>query len=557
MKTAVRKCLVLALVIATLLLVAGCGQKDTEKGQLNAMLTSDPLSLDTAHVTDLASFEILTDCLDGLLQLDAEGHPVPAIAERYEVSADQKTYTFHLRDAKWANGDPVTAHDFIFAWRRVCKEADEYAYLFGSTVACIKNADAVIKGADPSLLGVSAPDDKTLVVELTMPVVYFPSLMCLPLFYPINENFFAQLPNGHYGTGPESFLSNGAFQLVSYTPGVANIQLKKNDTYWDADNIELSKLHYQVVGSSDNAFVAFKNGTLGLVQIRGSQVPRVKEDPALSKYLNIVPTGRLNYLSFNQDPKNHHGGALTNVNLRLAIAHAINRDSLVDNYVMDGARSTYTAVPLQFAPHARTGQFFAEDQQTFADLVGFDKKKARDCMEKAKAELGKDSFSLRMIYANDSGDATVKIVQAIKSQVEETLPEVTVELQPVPKAEYFSDISSNNYDMAMMTWVPDFEDPMSFLTLWTTSSCEEGEHWSNQEFDKIIEDCASGALAADYDARWEAMHQAERILLENAVIAPLYTNVNAMLIGDGINGIVFHKTGAERTFKSVRLEAGK
>ena len=545
--------------MAVLLMLAfaltGCGGSDSAEGdgKLSVMLGSNVVSLDSAQATDVASFELIADCIDGLMQLDAEGKAIPALAESYDVSEDGKTYTFHLRDAKWANGDPVTAEDFVFAWRRHCQMSQEYGYIFGSTVACVKNADSVLKGGDPTTLGVSAPDAKTFTVELDAPVPFFLSLMTFPTFYPVNEKFYNTLEKGSYGTSPETFLSNGAFALSSYIPGTANIQLKKNDTYWNAAAVSLDGFQYQVVSSSDNALTSFKNGTLNLVSIGGNQVEHVKKDAELAKNLKTFSSGNLNYLSFNQDPKNHHEGALANVNLRLAISNAIDRESLVDNFVMTGAKATYTAIPLDFAPNAETGKYFAENQKQFSDVVGFDVSKAQDFLAKAKAELGKDSFDLNLIYSND-GDANTKIVQAIKSQVEENLPGVKINLQPMPKAEYLSNVTSNSYDLALVGWVPDYNDPMTFFTLWTTSGCEIAEHWSNADYDKIIDDCTTGAFAADYDARWNAMYDAEKILLENAVIAPLYTDAHAVLISSNVTGLEFHSAGVDRVFKNVKLK---
>ena len=162
-----KKIFLLMTVLLTMIFT-GCGS-DSDGENLKVMLSSNVVSLDTAQVTDVASFEVIADCIDGLMQLDSEGKAIPAIAESYEVSTDGKTYTFHLRNAKWSNGDDVTAGDFVFAWRRHCQKAEEYSYIMGATVACVKNADAVIKGADPATLGVNAPDPKTLVVELDAP----------------------------------------------------------------------------------------------------------------------------------------------------------------------------------------------------------------------------------------------------------------------------------------------------------------------------------------------------------------------------------------------------
>ena len=541
------------MIICAALLITGCGgEESASNNKFSVMLGSNVVSLDSGQCTDVASFEMIANCIDGLTQLDADGKAIPAIAESFDVSEDGKTYTFHLRDAKWANGNPVTADDFVFAWRRHCQKAEEYAYVMGSTVACVKNADAVIKGGDPTTLGVSAPDPKTFVVELDAPVSFFPLLMTFPTFYPINEKFYNSLDSGSYGTTPETFLSNGAFVLSEYLPGTANIKLKKNDSYWNADKVSLNEWQYQVVSSSDNALTAFKNGTLNLVTISGSQVEHVRNDAELSKNFKTVPSGALSYLSFNQDPKNHHAGALANVNLRLAISNAIDRESLTENYIMNGSTPTYTAIPIHFAPNANTGKFFAEDQRQFADYIGFNVDAAREFLDKAKAELGKDSFEFEVVYSNDGGGT--KVIQAIKSQVEENLPGVTLKLQPMPKAEYLDKLTTNSYDIAMTDWVPDYDDPMTFLTLWTTSGCEIAEHWSNADYDKLIADCTTGDLAADYDARWQAMHDAERILIENAVIAPLYTNANAMLISPNVSGVEFHVAGVTRVFKYVTIK---
>lgn len=547
-----RKILALILFVMMFTLTA-CGDESADK-KLSVMLSSNVVSLDTAQATDSSSFEVIADCIDGLMQLDAGGNAIPAIAESFDVSADGMTYTFHLRDAKWANGDDVTAGDFVFAWRRHCQNANEYAYMLGSTVACVRNADAVVKGAAPESLGVSAPDAKTFVVELEAPVSFFPSLMAFPVFYPINENFYNNLDAGTYGTSPETFLSNGAFALTSYLPGTANIQLKKNETYWNADKISLGDWQYQVVSSSDNALTAFRNKTLNVVQISGNQVEHVRSDADLSAALKIIPAGSLEYLSFNQDAKNNHAGALANANLRLAISNAIDRESLVNNYVMNGSKATYTAIPLDFAPNAKTGEFFAADQSRFADYVGFKIDRAREFLAAAKSELRRDEFALNLIYANDEGDAVIKVAQAIKSQVEENLSGVMINLQPMPKAEYLSKVTTNSYDIALTNWTPDYDDPMTFLTLWTTDGSEIAEHWSNAAYDSLIESCTTGSLAANYDARWSAMYDAEAILLQNAVIAPLYTNANAMLISPDVSGIEFHAAGVDRVYKSAAIK---
>lgn len=521
---------------------------------LNVMLGTNVMSLDTNLATDGDSFEVIADCIDGLTQMDAEGAAIPAIAESWDISEDGLTYTFHLRDAKWANGDPVTANDFVFAWRLGVETNEEYGYMFGDGVGNVKNADAIMAGeAAADTLGVTAQDDKTLVVELTAPVSYFPSLMYFPSFYPVNEAFYSGLAAGTYGTSPETYLSNGAFVLESYTPGTASLSLKKNADYWDADRVKLAGISYQVVGSSDNALTAFRSNTLDVVTINGSQVAAAEEDSELSSKLKVTGAGYMWYLTFSQTEKNAQGGMLANANLRLAISNAIDRESVVDNYVMDGSLATYTAVPPQFAASATSGEDFSGDQKKFADYCGYNVAKAQEYLETAKSELGVDSFEFTMIYGNNEGDEVANVAQAIKSQVEENLPGVTLNLQPMTKAERLDKMQNDNYDVALTRWGPDYADPMTYMGMWVTNNANNYGFWSNAEYDQIINDCTVGAYVTDYDARWEALYKGEELVMKEAVIAPLYTKSNANLIADGVSGIEFHPVALNRVYKSASI----
>ena len=545
-------CLMLALAVAASCAVLPVMAEDR---YLGVMLGTNVMSLDTNLATDGDSFEVIADCIDGLMQMDADGAAVPAIAESYDLSDDGLTYTFHLRDAKWTNGDAVTANDFVFAWRRIAKEAGEYAYMLDE-IGNIKGAAEIISKQtdDLTTLGVSAPDDKTFVVELNVPVSFFPSLMYFPTFYPINEAFYTSLEEGTYGTSPETFLSNGAFVLESYTPGTANLSVKKNPDYWDADRVKLAGIKYQVVGSSDSALTAYRTGALDVVMISGNQVSAANADAELSKSLKVTGAGYMWYLSFSQTEKNAQNGMLANTNLRLAITNAIDRDNLVDNYVMDGSLATFTAVPPQFAASSTTGEDFSADQARFADYVGYDPDKAAEYFEKAKSELGVETFEFTMIYGNNEGDEVAKVAQAIKEDEEDALPGLTINLQPMTKAERLDKMQNDNYDVALTRWGPDYADPMTYLGMWVTNNSNNYGFWSNEKYDQLIADCTTGAYITDYDARWNAMYEAESLVMQEAVIAPLYTKANANLIVSGVEGIQFHPVALNRVYKDVTIE---
>lgn len=547
----VNKCIALLLTAAMALGLTACGGSSASGNTINVMLSTNVMSLDTNLATDGDSFEVIADCIDGLTQMDAEGAAVPAIAESWDVSDDGCTYTFHLRDAKWSNGTPVTAADFEYAWKLAMTANVEYNYMFDSSVGAIKNADNILyEGGDPETLGVKALDDKTLQVELEVPVSFFPSLMYFPTFYPINQAFYEGLEEGTYGTSPKTFLSNGAFLLSDYTPGTASLSLTKNPDYYDAAKIQLDGINYQVVGSSDNALTGFKNGTLDIAVVNGDQVASVKGDAELSKNLQVTGAGYMWYLSFSQT-ENNANGYLANRNLRLAFTNAIDRQALVDNYVMDGSLATYTCVPPQFAASASTGEDFSADQSRFKDVCDYNTEAAKQYYEDAKSELGVDSFEFTMIFGNNEGDEVTKVAQALKEQIEATLDGVTITLAPMTKAERLDKMQNDNYDVALTRWGPDYADPMTYLGMWVTDNANNYGFWSNADYDQLITDCTTGQYVSDYDARWNALFDAEKIVMDEAVIAPLYTKANANLINTSVTGVEFHPVAINRAYKNA------
>ncbi len=547
------KCVAALAIAAMAAGLIGCGGASSAGNTISVMLSTNVMSLDTNLATDGDSFEVIADCIDGLTQMDADGSAIPALAESWDVSDDGCTYTFHLRDTKWSNGTPVTAADFEYAWKLAMTANVEYNYMFDSSVGAVKNADNILyEGGDPNTLGVTALDDKTLEVELEVPVSYFPSLMYFPTFYPINQAFYESLEDGTYGTSPKTFLSNGAFLLSDYTPGTASLSLVKNIDYWDAERVKLDGINYQVVGSSDNALTGFKNGTLDLAVVNGDQVASVKADADLSSKLQVTGAGYMWYLSFSQT-ENNANGYLGNANLRLAFTNAIDRQSLVDNYVMDGSLATYTCVPPQFAASASTGKDFSADQERFKDVCSYDPEAAKQYFEAAKSELGVDSFNFTMIFGNNEGDEVTKVAQALKEQIEGTLSGVTITLAPMTKAERLDKMQNDDYEVALTRWGPDYADPMTYLGMWVTNNANNYGFWSNADYDQLIKDCTTGQYVSDYDARWEALFEAEKIVMDEAVIAPLYTKANANLMSPGLSGVEFHPVAINRAYKNTTI----
>ena len=513
---------------------------------LNVMVEVEVESLDPQVATDGTSFEVIANYTDGLTQMDADGAAVPAIAESWDVSEDGTIYTFHLReDANWSNGEPVTANDFVFAWQRAADPAlaSEYSYML-SDIGQIKNAAAIIAGEmDKSELGVKAIDDKTLEVTLEVPVSYFLSLMYFPTFYPVNQAFFEGLADGTFGTSPETVLSNGAFVLTSYEPAALSFSLTKNADYYDADKVQLDGLNYQVIKDSQQAYMSYQNGDLDIVMLSGDQVEQVEGDPEL----NITGAGYLWYLTLNM----HDVPALNNQNMRLALSNAVNRASIVGDVVKDGSVATYTAVPPQFAA-GPDGSDFSADQTMFSDVCSDDTAKAAAYYEAAKAELGTDTFEFELLVEDQT--ETQNVAAVIKDQVEKALPGVTLNIKVEPKKQRVADIQDGNYEVCLTRWGPDYADPMTYLNMWITGCSNNYGLWSNADYDAIIADCTTGAYVTDAEARWNAMYDAEKIVMDQAVIVPLYTKANANLITAGVEGIEFHPVGLNRVYKNAAIK---
>ena len=520
------------------------GEASTE--DLKIMMETPVESLDPQQATDGTSFEVIADYTDGLMQMDADGKPVNAIAESYETSDDGLTWTFHLRqDAKWSNGTPVTAKDFVFGWQRAVDPdvASEYAYML-SDIGQVKNAQDIIDGKkDKSELGVTAVDDYTLKVELNAPVSYFLSLMYFPTYYPVNEEFFNTCADT-FGTSPETTLSNGAFVLDQYEPAATEFHLTKNPDYYDADKVSLTGLDYQVIQDSQQALMSFQNGELDMTLVNGDQVDQVKDDPAFKS----VGAGYLWYVS----PNMAKVPELANDNIRKALTFAIDRTAITEDVLKDGCKPTFTAVPPEFAA-GPDGSDFSADQEKFKDVCDSDAAKAAEYWQKGLEELGETGFELEMVV--DADDAPQKVATVLQEQWQTTLPGLTVTLKVEPKKQRVQDMQDGNYQLGLTRWGPDYADPMTYLGMWVTNNSNNYGLWSNADYDAIIAECTTGDLATDAQGRWNKLYDAEQLVMNESVIFPLYTQCNAEMISTKVSGVEFHPVALNRVYKNAKKSA--
>jgi oligopeptide transport system substrate-binding protein len=506
---------------------------------LDVHIDVEVFTLDPQIATDGTSFEVIAAFTEGLFSIDKDGNTIPAMAESYEKSPDGLTYTFKIRDTAWSNGTPVTANDFVYAWRRVVDPvvASEYSFIIG--VAGVKNADDIVDGKTPvDQLGVSAVDDKTLKVELDYPVTFFESLMTFPSFYPLNEAFHTTAGN-NFGTSPSQVIANGPFLLTAYEPHTTSISLERNPSYWDSAKVQIDGIRYQVIKDSQQTMLSYQNGDLDIATLSGEQAEQFASDPEFTP----VAAGYLWYLSPNQTVK-----GLENLNLRKAIALSYDKNAVVNNILKDGSTIADFAVPKNLA----TGPDGKDFRETASTYLSTDKEAAKQFYEAAKSELGVDSFKYTLIV--EDTESAINVAQFLQAEIQTNLPGFTIELQQMPKDNRVARMQSGDYELGLTRWGPDYADPMTYLNMWITNSPNNYGHWSNPDYDALISNATSGALSLDPTARWDALKNAEKIVMDDVVIIPVYQKGNAEMIKSNVKGIEFHSVGINRIYKNVTIQ---
>lgn len=536
---------------ASMMVLAACGGAnsdgaaedvaagETAGGVLNVQVDVEVATMDPQMATDGTSFEVIANTIEGLYTLDESGVAVPSLAEKTDVSEDGLTYTFTLKDATWSNGTPVTADDFVYAWQRLADPdtASEYYYIMG--IAGVVNADEISAGEkDPEELGVTAIDEKTLEVKLNHPVPFFESLMAFPSFFPMNQAFFEEAGE-NYGTSADTLIANGAFEITSYEPAATTIELEKNPDYFDAENVSLDGIKYQVIKDTQQAMLSYQNGDLDVVTLAGEQVDLFKDDPEFQ----TIQAGYLWYISPNTKVP-----GLENANLRKALGQAFDKEYIAETVLKDGSNAADYMIPEGLAVDPE-GVDFRETTETYLE---FDPAAAQEALALAKEELGKDSFTFTMII--EDTESSINVAQVLKSQIEENLDGVTIEIEQMPKKTRLDRMNVGDYELALTRWGPDYADPMTYADMFLTDSGNNKGFWSNAKYDELVNSSLDGELSLDPEARWTALQEAESIILEDAGILPVYQKGNAVMVKSNVTGVDFHTVGVSRIVKNAVKE---
>lgn len=530
------------ILVISILILSSCSQNKgmySDEGQVfRKVIPQDMTTLDTAMITDSVSNDIAEQAFEGLFSLDKNDKATLAIAKNMpKKSKDGKTLIFDLKEnAKWSNGDDVTANDFVYAWRKVVnpKTGSEYAYIMTD----IKNADDINAGKKQvESLGIKAINKHKLEIQLNRPIPYINELLTLSTFYPQNEKISKKYGE-KYGTKVEKTVFNGPFKVDKWKHE-DKILLSKNNNYWDKKNVKLEKVNYKVLKDKQVGASLYETGSIDDTLITADQVNKYKDSPALKKR---ITSGNF-YIKLNQKKVKE----FSNKNLRLAIARSINKQGYVDAVKNDGSSPSNTLTAKGVAKVEGDKDYTS----TINSPLDFNPKLANENWQKAKKELKIEKFTFTM-NTEDTPDAKIS-AEYIKSQVEKNLPGITLKIKQLPFKQRIALETKMNYEASLSGWGADYSDPTSYLGTMTKDNPQNNTGWNNTSFDNSYNE-VNGKLLKYIDKRNETMKNMEELLVSDAPIAPIYQKGEAHLTNPQVKELIYHVVGPDTTLKNVYID---
>ncbi|GAA5423238.1 peptide ABC transporter substrate-binding protein [Tetragenococcus halophilus] len=521
---------------------AESSEAESESQEFNLSVVQEMPSADLSLAMDTISFTALNNVYEGIYRLDENNEPQPAgAAEMAEISEDGLTYNIKLReDAKWSNGDPVTADDYVYGWQRTVdpETASEYAYLYGY----VENGDDIIEGdKDPSELGITAVNDYELEIKLDTPTPFFDNLLAFASFFPQPQEIVEEKGEDYAKTGDDS-VYNGPFTLTEFEGAGSDTEWSytANDEYWDKDSVNLDKINVSVVKESSTGLNLFRDGQTDDVVLTGELAQQNANDPEYQS----VKEARTSYVELNQEDED---SPFRNKNLRLALSYAIDRESLVEQVLGDGSVASTNLLPEETGKDPDTDEDFTEVSDS---TLEYDPEKAQEHWEKAKEELDIDSLEFDLL-AEDT-DSTKRVGEYIQGAWEE-LDGMNVNSTTVPFTVRIDRSTEGDFDAVVGGWGADYADPSSFTDLFESGNSYNFGKWSNDEYDKLVEDSATTHVN-DPEERFQDLLDAEKVINEEMGVIPVYQKAEGHMVSDKVKGIVSHSAGAKYDYKWVSIE---
>jgi len=544
--------------LATSVFLAACGGSDDKSSdngssskevaqELRVLESAEIPSMDSIMAEDAVSFTMLNNVNEGLYRQDQENNLIPGVAEgEPEMNEEGTEFTVKLKEGlTWSNGTALTAADFVYAWQRAIDPANASTYgsymMDGKIAGAQEITEAAAAGQeyDVTTLGVEAVDETTLVVKTAKPMTvdFFKGLMAFGTFLPQNQEF-VEAQGNQYATSAETVLYNGPFMMTDWTGSTdSEWVMEKNEKYWDAENVSLTKITFNVAKDPQSAVNAFEAGEVDITgKLSSDIVGQYEGDERLVTWLDAS----IFWLKFNEENE-----VLANENIRRALATSFNKDDLATDVLANGSVAANYAVPQQFVKDADGNDFRDEN----GDLLTYDVEKAKEYWAKGLEELGLTEVTLSILGGDT--EAAKKIDQYVQNQWETNLEGLTVKVDSVPFSIRLDRQTKQDYDIMDAGWGPDYVDPISFSDLWVTGGTNNNMSYSNAEYDALIEQAEN---TTDTNEKFKLLQQAEKIVLEDdAALAPMYQRASNVLVADNVEGFTYHMVGPEYSYKFIKI----
>lgn len=528
------KLLILALTVAMSASVfAGCSSgSQTASKVVKINIGADPKTIDPGLNNSVEGSHVIVNAFEGLTNIDKNEKVIPGVAEKWDVSTDGVKYTFHLRNnAKWSDGQAVKAKDFEYAWKRALKPetASEYAF----QLYYLKNGEAYNQGkATVDTVGVKAVDDATLEVTLEAPCPYFLSLMSFPTYMPVRQDVVDKGPTT-WATKPETYISNGPFTMKELKIK-DSINFVKNKNYWNASTVKLDGIEFKVLEQATSYMSAFKTGQLDLID-----KPPVQEIPSLLKDGTAVSYAYLGtyYYDFNisanaanVNPK--AAKALADVRVRKALSLAIDRTEITSK-VSQGGEAPATG----FVPGGVTGTSGDKFKNKEYLNKTADVAQAKKLLAEAGYPEGKGFPDLELIYNTNQGHQSIGV--AIQDMWKKNLG-INITLRNLERKVQLTEANKHNYVINRDGWIADYNDPMTFLDIFTTTNGNNYAGYNKPEYDKLI---TAAKHEVDATKRTAMLHQAEDMLMNDMPIMPIYEYTEVVCMNKKLTGVHISNLG--------------
>ncbi|NRC75650.1 peptide ABC transporter substrate-binding protein [Enterococcus faecalis] len=525
--------------IATGFLLAACGgtkeaAEKVDSGNLAAeqkisISSPAPIStLDTTQTTDKNTFTMAQHLFEGLYRFDDDSATVPALAKDVKISDDGRKYHFTLREGiKWSNGEPITAQDFVYSWKKLVTPATigPNAYLLDS----VKNSFEIRNGEKSvDELGISAPNDKEFIVELKQAQPSFLAVVSIAWLAPQNQKF-VEAQGKDYALDSEHLLYSGPFTLANWDATSDTWTLKKNPEYYDADQVKLEEVAVSTIKEDNTGINLYQANELDLVRINGQYVQQYQDDPGYVSHPDVA-----NYfLDFNKK----EGTPLANVHLRKAIGQAIDKEALTQSVLNDGSKPLNGLIPSKLYANPETDEDFRDYS---GEYLKNDVKKAQAEWTKAQADVGK-KVKLSLLAADT--DQGKRIAEYVQSQLQENLPGLEITISSQPSNNVNQSRREKNYELSLSGWIAGSSELDSYFNLYVGESSYNYGNYHNAKYDQLVED-ARTINANNPEKQFAEYKEAEDILLnQDAAQVPLYQSASNYLINPKLKGISYHLYG--------------